>query len=740
MRRTAVAVLLVFLFAGQAVFGQNPLQKLRSNVTRSNVTIQFDSSGKMTGFPPAVIRKGALIDFVVKTPRSFVENEVETFRKLLRADTAGIDSLDAAYQCILPADYCDYKVLLDRAINSIETTDFCNAASVTSLMAENNNSLPMGAFIKAVFQGQYEVRILNGQTEVARFALIAQAIGCKEGCVYFKRDSSTNIEDLIRLQCSSCTADSIRFELVYHDPLSETVKDWYPTMIKILKADNVVVENVNSAIDGYDDAPVGSFGAIKKLGDWWMGWFWYSGGQPTLNPVPLMPESDNKVLAENRKWYTTELNDFREQLRFNDSTKAKLKYSPENFKLQRELQKRGERLQDKITEDSTEFAGIEKSYENRSGMLAKLQASVSTLLYSGKLYISKSGDVHVQKQFNAAANYQPVYASRRERERVSEIPENERAHLMVENVDSAVILKFDEKSLAFNDLEAFTKIVNDQLSQISASAIPAASVTAFNNEVNSFMHQAGQKESLMGGKNLPKIEVDVACENQPAVTTLVHKLRASAGYPFDPQSDLFKSDDSKSKASARWATVTNPITEFEAPYKDSVTIEDATKKDAVKNVATTYVKVGSLRLMQLASGVVFLHHPVTSTSVDTTGNGFKVSSSTTAASAIFGFKLYPQKNYNRDNSLIPRYPLRRLSVFGGFDLVHPLNDFYVGAAYDIVPGLSFIAGKDYYLQTRYQIENNQVLNTYKSYKGGGAFYAVTVNPVLFVQFVKLFFQ
>jgi hypothetical protein len=80
-----------------------------------------------------------------------------------------------------------------------------------------------------------------------------------------------------------------------------------------------------------------------------------------------------------------------------------------------------------------------------------------------------------------------------------------------------------------------------------------------------------------------------------------------------------------------------------------------------------------------------------------------------------------------------------VSVFAGFDFLHPLNNFYVGGGYDVIPGLSVLAGNNYYLRTFNEIQNNQIINTTKSYRSGGFVYGVTVNPILFAQFIKTFF-
>jgi hypothetical protein len=161
--------------------------------------------------------------------------------------------------------------------------------------------------------------------------------------------------------------------------------------------------------------------------------------------------------------------------------------------------------------------------------------------------------------------------------------------------------------------------------------------------------------------------------------------------------------------------------------------------DSVK--AKCSLKVGALRRMQLAGGFAVVHNPVSQTAIDTTGNGFRTSSSSSnVSSAILGVKLYPFKTYLRDGSFIPRYPFRRLSVLLAFSIPKPLNNFYVGGGYDVVPGLTFTMGWNIYKQNYYQVQNARIINSTTRYANGGAYYGVTVNPIILVQFVKLFFN
>jgi hypothetical protein len=341
--------------------------------------------------------------------------------------------------------------------------------------------------------------------------------------------------------------------------------------------------------------------------------------------------------------------------------------------------------------------------------------------------------VNPQKQFDASNNFRPVLLKYFQRRKINEIPENENLYIAVHNIPQNIKLKIEEKALQFNDQEEFTKLVSDQLSKIDFSNLDASTVKNLEDFVSS-LGVAGSVESKLKGASIT--DEDCASGLKPLLKNFSAKIK-SGFITFPPDTSLFVEVAS---IGPLYRTQLDPITSFETPYRDSITIKAVYTKDSSAPVAKTFVKVGRLSFIQLAAGMAVNKEPVSITKIDTSGNGFRVSSSDNRAKAIFGVKIYPFRNYNRDHGLIPRYPLRRLSVMGAFELLHPLDNFYIGGAYDIVPGLAFSAGVNYYLQTRYQIENNVVTNTSRSYEKSGAYYSVVVNPVLFVQFVKLFFK
>ncbi|MBO9564055.1 MAG: hypothetical protein J7621_14825, partial [Niastella sp.] len=306
-------------------------------------------------------------------------------------------------------------------------------------------------------------------------------------------------------------------------------------------------------------------------------------------------------------------------------------------------------------------------------------------------------------------------------------------HIAIHNIPQAIKVKIDEKSLPFNDQEEFTALVSDLLSKIDFSGLPGANIQNLEAFFASFGVPGGEK-SILKGASQDQSECQTSL--QPFVKRFSQSIKR--GYiTFPPDTSLF---EDVAVNGPLYRTQLDPITAFEAPYRDSITIKAIVKSDSTVDAAKTYVKVGKLRFIQLAAGIAVAKEPISLTKIDTAGNGFKVSTSDNRARAIFGVKIYPFRNYNRDHSIIPRYPLRRLSVMGAFDMLHPLDNFYIGGAYDIVPGLAFSVGANYYLETRHRVENNVIVNTSRSYEKSGAYYSVSVNPVLFVQFVKLFFK
>lgn len=330
-------------------------------------------------------------------------------------------------------------------------------------------------------------------------------------------------------------------------------------------------------------------------------------------------------------------------------------------------------------------------------------------------------------------NFQPITLNNRPRAQVTEVPGNEKLYFLVHNIANGARIRIFDSPLPFNDLEEFTKLVNEQLSLINFSDVTSAMLQKLGNFAAS-LAPYNKKTDLahdFAGTDTSKSDCHVAC----VFLQQLQRERNANGDGFLPKIDLF---DQRTLSVPLYSTYMQPANIDEAPYKDTFTIKLGINKDSA--VMKSSVRIGKLRYVEIAAGIAFTRHPVYTTTIDTALGGFHVSSQDNRARAIVGFKFYPWKNFRRDNGLIPRYLFRRLSVFGGFEILKPLENFYVGGAYDVVPGLAFSMGANYYLQTNYRIQNNAITDTYRTYKHSSTYYAVMVNPVLFVQFVKLFFK
>jgi hypothetical protein len=357
------------------------------------------------------------------------------------------------------------------------------------------------------------------------------------------------------------------------------------------------------------------------------------------------------------------------------------------------------------------------------------------IVYEGYLKVSAqlSGLSYPHKQFDAVNKYNLIKHGFWDRRKSKEIPNTEKLQLVVHNIPNGTKIKISEKTLAFSDDEQFTTLVNEQLSKIDFSSLSSDLLNNIQDYFSSF-----SKIAAPGNKG-----VSTTGDNCAEAHSLIKKLYEryhNGEADFMPAPKLFlQSQDSPPK----YTTLLEPSTiDAEESYKDSITLVRSFAKDSNKmeNVKKTYVKVGKLRYFILSTGIAFNKSPVSTSQIDTSKNGFRISTADSRARTMFGFKFYPLKNYNRDHSIIPRYFLKRLSVFGGAEILKPLNNFYVGGAYDIVPGLAFSTGKNYTLQTHYSIQNDAVTKTSRSYVDAGTYYSVMVNPVLLIQFVKLLFK
>jgi hypothetical protein len=662
---------------------------------------------------------------------------------------------------------------------------------------------PTGAFLSTLFDPNYEISYLNGTSVVRTEKLTKLEYDKKKDCFYFT-GSCTKIDDMLCKDCGRRAVDEISVKLVGSDPMTSAIKSWFEIQNNKIAEENkktimgALVEIQRTGISSEDKET--QIGILKSLLEkWFPYWFWYTEGDLVVDPFESPNPENLKKLIENSE---RALDSMRAQKAFIDaalskvgqsagelelflfiqnksqlfsrqidsiamlSTTAQAKLQSErsaeerqklqakikeysfgkdslmrlkkyidsslskvamlgNFQLFRILQDSSSSLNAKINTVSKIKDQAVKNLASRSKKLPKLQAR--NYLNKVDLFVSRPNNIQPQLQFDWNNGYKSTARTKRELHRTTELPDNETGVVLLHNVDSSANMKFSQYRSSFADDEEFTQWVRELLAKIDLSSIPADILTNLQNFTRSFIGSPDFK----AGSSSP-------CERLYSILTKLGQQYAQGigivfykELPFIetlPAKPLYASKSEKVKFNS------------EFPFKDSIVVkQEFSGKDSV--MMQTFVKVGKLRFVDVALGIAFTTKPVPVTTIDTSAGGFKVSSEKdNEARAIVGIKLYPFQSYKRDRWLLPRYPLRRLSVLGGFEMLHPLDNFYVGGCYDIVPGLGFSMGANFYLKTSYKVENNKIIDTYRSYHSQGIYYSVVMNPVVVVNFVKLFFK
>jgi len=697
--------------------------------------IIFDTSGRMISFPKQIVRRSSELYFYVKAPTSLLNNRWGIFKNNLTTNSTYLKNSEVKneYQCFFGTQYDDYVKNIDGLLENWDDQALCKKDNKIDLTQDDSYNIPFNMYKDEILNRQYEIKIFEGEVLVKTIQLSAIIKKCNDDCFYFA-SQCIKIKDL---ECKSCNLnhlDSLRFQLVSYDPSNRTIVDWYKQKSLLLE-NGINKDDILKAFETLCESTCEedsiAIKKISKLNNWFINWFWYTNGKIALDPFRQIVDSRKNEIKDSIYYVDKDIAILKEQKNFVESAKMKLAPSDWHIEVFKDLQNKSIVLNDKIQTDSIQKDFLQKEINKSTDLLFRLKTS--TVLYEGSVIISRWGHIRPQKQFDASNNFSPIYKNNRKLERVTDLPSNEKPFIVIYNLDSTSSIKLDERRLNFNDQEEFTKLLNDQLSNIDFSSISTTALNSVEGFIGSFIPQHPPDVN-----DIDKIDIEnckFCTAIKPVLIAIGNDISdGNISFPLDPN---FL--NSYVSSVPKFKTYLQAMNKWPAPFSDSISIKKIIKKDTTDAVKT-FVNIGALRYIQLSAGIAVFHNQIAINSIDTSGNGFKVNSSNKTASAVLGLKLYPLKNYNRDNGLIPRYFLRRFSIFGGFDIVHPLNDFYLGGGYDIVPGLSFIVGNNYYLNTTYQVENNQITNTIKSYKSGGLFYSVTINPILVVQFIKLFFK
>lgn len=711
------------------------------SLKRQNI-LQFDEAGKLVSFPNIVVRENQDICFKVKVPVSYLDSQLNNFVGRLDSALTYLKSPEVFenYRCYFEKKkefkFCDFITAFEAQVAALKNLKVCNGYEEFKKIS-TIEEVPTAEFFKHLFEEQYEIQVFQSSRCTQTIKLIASKFACKDSCVTFEADCK-KMKDLNCEKCDIKDFSELDVRLIRTDPWAQTVMDWFENQNAVLSGD------INKIKGGFEtmskhtfpsDTFMGGHSNTVTLKKWFPKWFWYTKGRLSIDPFSMLQSEERSALEATIKKYEEDLAKLKFEKDFTDSTVTDLRRKAYNIDLANFLKRRSISLAKRIERISE----LKKKAEQQVAVKPGLKSIFQPKLFLNDVLIEQSfaGKVHPQKQFDAARNYQLVADTKREVDRVREIPENERPYLLLYNVDSSHKIDVSEKRMDFDDEEEFTKLLKEELAKIDFSELATSSLLKLENFSKSF-----SAETMTSGASAKKAcEGPITCNDPNPILLEIAKLAKLysegkltlfyekspfiTGYNKDPLLKTIKKEFGK---------------DFAAPFTDSISIKQIVKKGEEKHLLKTYINTGKLRFVQIAAGIAFTQSPATVVNIDTAGSGFRVSSSDNKARAVVGFKVYPFQQYKRDSRLIPRYIQHRLSVFGGFEIIHPLDNFYIGGCYDIVPGLGFSVGKNFYLQTNYKIENNVVTDTFRKYKGSGAYYSVVINPKLFVQFVKLFFK
>lgn len=717
---------------------------------QTTIKLKVDSAGKLMKFPYRVVKPSRKLRIRAVVPEAFIFNQVDEMDSLLRRTYAYLtrnNVKEQYFQFFCRSDsfhFLPYLKDLNTDIRVLENSNdiyqFAKSGKIPSSIS-NNPYLPTASFLQHVIATQFRVVVQYAGTDT--IYLDKFEYNEKEHCFYFYHSQVFKIKDALCTSCYQPNPDQFTLQILRGDPVSQTFKDWFERRNKQLAERGVYA--TKAALLNYGDTSTPTrktvYTQLKKptlLQDWLPYWFWFNEGRLTIDPLFDADYDARKVsllaVTEHLATITRRADTLKQKKKFIDSVLARVTYNINFIDTFTSTQALISKLGDTLTllNDSIKLLTTQRN---------KLQTN--TPRWQDDKYLNKvmfplsiNRQIKPLSQYDAMNSFRRIPLSRKRLNKVLEIPENEVGYLLIHNTDASIDIKSNQQRVAFKDNEEFTEWVSEQLSQMSAVDLSSSLIGNVQNQVAALIKF---KTPKLTGATFADIKCDstlipgkVVDDQIKTIADSLIKRAIQFGYerlPFGPM---------PTTPQLRTEVIRSRFTD-EAPFTDSIAV-NMVKGTLDTTVIQTKFKVGKLRFIRVGAGIAVNQNPVITNTIDTAGNSFRMSSKDNSARSLLGIKVYPFQSYARDRWLIPRYPLHRLSVFGGFEMLHPLDNFYFGGCYDIVPGLGFSVGANAYLRTTNKIENNQVTDTYKGYKVSGAYYAVVVDPVLFVQFVKLFFK
>lgn len=500
---------------------------------------------------------------------------------------------------------------------------------------------------------------------------------------------------------------------------------------------------------------------LNRVKPWIFAWLWYNKGWLVINPLPITnnpPDSIKTKLQAQLKDSNRILQRLQQQEKFMDSSRVHVSPAIRNFGEFTNVQHITDSIKQLIDIAEENIKKINNQLDEFNNSKSAANAAKAALgitsfqTYTGQLPVFGHtlwykkrwlfpGKITIMKQFSYSDNKQSlslIHRNERQRSMISEIPENEKSMMVIHNIPVKSKINISHTLGGYKDMEEFTILFQKLLQGLDSTGLLKLALAGPLRNISNFILDGFSRDAV----GLPilaatkKAGVFMNEQGKVDIMTADYLIQSAKNSPVTLTTNMsvLKNITPKTDTTGGYISSFIPLPDSTAPYMvNSTIIIDSTK-------FKTNLKVGALHRIQFAAGIALVRNPVQQTNIDTTGSGFKTSSSSNASSAIVGIKIYPARAYLRDGSLLPRYPLRRLSVVAAMAIPKPLNNFYLGGGYDIVPGLTYTVGWNLYKQNYYQVQNGAVIKSSARYANGGMYQGVTINPVVFVEFIKLFFN
>jgi hypothetical protein len=372
--------------------------------------------------------------------------------------------------------------------------------------------------------------------------------------------------------------------------------------------------------------------------------------------------------------------------------------------------------------DSTE---INKAISTNNTLFTAQQMN-ERLLSKGDLVVSNSGEINYNRYHFANLKYELKQTIK-----LRDYPGNYNIYLNTINLPKKYKVTIKQTFEKFDDKPEFTSELKgnlDSISSLQGLLVKSISTSTFS-ALKSFTDK--------------KVEESSTCKDQ---LFLIDQIKSKfVLFYFFEESEFEVPSSLISKRDTSNYIYSNALlsgTPKEESYSNTYIITQTLNSDTTKKINTSAYtfNVSKLRTVQFAAGLAFNSSYVRETTVDTSTGQLSTNYEEQKARFILGVKLYPFKTFLRDNGIIPRWPLRRVSIFGGFDVVQPLKSLYIGLGYDIVPGLNLNFGRNYSKHTFYEVANNKIISSASRLKDSGNYFSVTLDPELVVGLLKIMFK